>query len=87
MPVPNVIVTEHEVANAGDLGQVLRDEVIGAEHPAAVPQGVLAQRAGRLGLAQPGQGAGQEWWDASQVLLLQGLFTYAGDGGRQQSVT
>ena len=51
MPVPNVIVTEHEVVNSGDLGQVLRDEVTGAEHPAAVPQGVRAQRAGRLDLA------------------------------------
>ena len=36
VPVPNSIVTEHEVANAGDLGQVQRDGVVRAEHPQVV---------------------------------------------------
>jgi hypothetical protein len=42
VPVPNSIVTEHEVANAGDLGQVQRDGVVRAEPLAAAPQHVLA---------------------------------------------
>jgi hypothetical protein len=54
VPVPNSIVTAHEVTNAGDLGQVQRDGVVRAEHSAGALQGILAQRAGRLRLAQPG---------------------------------
>ena len=48
--VPNSIVTEHEVADAGVLGQVQRDRMVGAERPAGALQGVLAQGAGRLRL-------------------------------------
>ena len=43
MPVPIVIVTEHEVANAGDLGQVPRDEVVGAKQSAAALTIILSQ--------------------------------------------
>ena len=53
------IATGHGVADSGGLGQVLGDRVVRAEHPAAAPQGVLAQRAGRLDLAEQGQGDGQ----------------------------
>jgi len=59
VPIPNSIVIEHEVTNASDLGQVPRDGVAGAEHPAAAPQRVLAQGAGRLELAPLGQGDGE----------------------------
>jgi hypothetical protein len=59
VPVPNSVVTEHEVAGAGDLGQVQRDRVVGAQHSAGALQRVLAQGAGRLRFAQPDQGAGQ----------------------------
>jgi len=51
VPVPDSIVTEHEVAGACDLGQVQRDRVVGAEHPTAALQDVLAQDVGRLDLA------------------------------------
>jgi hypothetical protein len=40
------------MAAAGGLDQVRRDRVVRAEHLAATSHGVLAQRAGRLGLAQ-----------------------------------
>jgi hypothetical protein len=49
--VPSSIVTGHEVANAGVLGQVQRDRVVRAERPAAALQGVLAQGASRLHFA------------------------------------
>ena len=45
MPISNNIVIEHEVTNAGDLGQVQRDGVVRAEHSAGALQGVLAQGA------------------------------------------
>jgi hypothetical protein len=51
--------TEPEVRDADVLGQVQRDRVVRAEHLAAALQRVLAQRAGRLDLAQPDQGEGQ----------------------------
>jgi hypothetical protein len=44
---------------AGSLRQVRRDRVVRAEHPAAALQGVIAQGAGRLGLAPPVKGKGQ----------------------------
>jgi hypothetical protein len=53
------LVSGQGMVGHGDLSQVSRDRVVRAQHPAAALQGVLAQRAGRLGLAQPGQGAGQ----------------------------
>ena len=42
-------------ADAGDLGQVQGDRVVRVERPAGAPQGVLAEGAGRLALAQLGQ--------------------------------
>src|SRR4051794_15806711 len=52
------ILIEQELAAAGGLGQVHRDRVVVAEHPAAALQAVLAQGAGRLRLAQRDQGEG-----------------------------
>src|SRR5215217_2618299 len=49
------IATEPKVANAGGLGQVQRDRVVGAQHPAAALQRVLTQGAGRLRRAQQDQ--------------------------------
>src|SRR3954447_20439938 len=53
------ITTGRGVGAAGGLGQVQRERVVGAEHPAAALQGVLAQGVGRLRLAQLVQGLSQ----------------------------
>src|SRR3712207_2542846 len=44
--------TEHGMASAGGLSEVNGERVVRAELPAAAPQRVLAQDAGRLRLAQ-----------------------------------
>ena len=50
------IVIEQEVAAADGLGDVPRDRVVRAEHPAVALQSVLAEGAGWLRLAEPDQG-------------------------------
>ena len=53
------IATRRGVADFGGLSQVLGDRMVGRQRPTAALQGVLAQGAGRLRLAQLDQGEGQ----------------------------